>query len=97
MRAPVGTEDTILLAAHTQILYYDPTYTPFRPIFDSGTSDSETGIAQVLHAGLSALVAAASSVESQRFSGYCLGPVSELCAVRAEGLPRGSGSSTVLT
>lgn len=31
MRAPVGNEDTILLAAHTQILYYDPTYTPLGP------------------------------------------------------------------
>lgn len=87
MRAPVGNEDTILLAAHTQILYYDPT---LRSIFESENSDSETGIAHVLHAGVShgdALVAATSSVERQRFLGYCPCPVSALWALRAEGLP----------
>lgn len=56
-------------------------------IFESETSDSETEIEHVLHAGVSALVAATSSVERQRFSGYCLYPVSALWALRAGGLP----------
>lgn len=83
-------------SSHTDTLLWPHLHT-LRSIFESETSDSGTGIAHVLHAGVSALVAATSSVERQRFSGYCLGPVSVLWAVGAEGLTWGRGSSTVLT